>query len=110
MLGEGDALIGQTLREMLTGNGCLVHPVAHGPEVLEKAILARPDIIVMNSVLATDEDAAVVRMLSEMPNTRLVPIVVYGAEDSSILPATVRQRATIRCVADSGGYTTIVIR
>ncbi len=92
----------ETLREVLTRAGCLVHPVARGPEVLEKAILARPDVIVLNVELAAVEDGAVSRMLSEMPNTRLLPLVIYGAEDPAVLPAGLADRSSVRCVAGHG--------
>jgi len=102
LLGESDALMSETLREVLTRAGCLVHPVARGPEVLEKAILARPDVIVLNVELAAVEDGAVSRMLSEMPNTRLLPLVIYGAEDPAVLPAGLADRSSVRCVAGHG--------
>ena len=99
LLGESDALTSEVLREVLTRAGCLVHPVARGPEVLEKAILARPDVIVLNVEFAAVEDGAVSRMLSEMPNTRLLPLVVYDADDPAGLPAGLGDRSNVRCVA-----------
>ncbi|MBL7115820.1 MAG: response regulator [Kiritimatiellae bacterium] len=99
LLGESDVLKSETFREVLTHAGCLVHPVARGPEVLEKAILARPDVIVLSIELAAAEDGAVSRMLSEMPNTRLLPLVVYDVDDPAELPAGVADRSGVRCVA-----------
>lgn len=78
LLGEHDAAVSNVLAESLRAAGCAVTAVDAGPALLEAAILQTPDVIAVNAELASDEDGAVPRMLSEMSNTRTIPLVVYG--------------------------------
>ena len=72
---------------------------AFGPATL---VPAAPQSVKAPEVAAAVEDGAVSRMLSEMPNTRLLPLVIYGAEDSAVLPAGLADRSRVRCVAGHG--------
>lgn len=78
LLGERDAAVANVLAESLRSSGCVVNAVETGPALLEAAILETPDVIALSAELASAEDGAVSRMLSEMSNTRSIPLVVYG--------------------------------
>jgi CheY-like chemotaxis protein len=78
LLGEDETAARNAMAEALRAAGCTVHAVESGPAVLESAILQKPDVIVLNAAMAKAEEGAVSRMLSEMSNTRAIPLVVYG--------------------------------
>ena len=81
LLGEDDAAISAVLVRACAEDGHVVDAVKKGPEVLERAIVERPDVVVVKLVLANMNGDAVAEMLHEMPHTRGIPIVLY--DDSS---------------------------
>ncbi len=84
LIGEDDAIIREQLVDALAGANLLVDSVSKGPEVLEQAIVQRPDIIVVKRVLASMNGDAVAGMLKEMPNTKDIPIVLYDESGEDI--------------------------
>ena len=54
-----------------------------GPEVLEKAIIERPDLIVLKLVMSSMNGDAVASVLKDMPNTKTIPIVLYDDSGST---------------------------
>ena len=87
LVGEDDGLKRKLLTEALSKAGYIVDSVAHGPEVLEKAIVQRPDVIVLKLILANMNGDAVAGMLNQMPNTKDIPIVLYDDSEAQV-PAT----------------------
>lgn len=85
LLAEDEDDIRAALVAGLTGADFVVSTVVNGPEVLEKAIVERPDVIVLKRVLSNMNGDAVAGILQQMPNTRDVPVILYD-EDSSDLP------------------------
>jgi CheY-like chemotaxis protein len=81
LLGEDDRAVSLGVVHGLTEAGYVVEALDKGPEVLERAIVSRPDVIVMKVVLQGMNGEAVAGLLREMPNTRAIPIVLY--DDSS---------------------------
>jgi len=77
LLAEDDAAVNENLISAFARAGYLVESVLKGPDVLEKAIVGKPDVVVMKLVLANMNGDAVAGMLSEMPNTESIPIVLY---------------------------------
>lgn len=93
LLGEDDEGEREVLVRAFGEAGYLVDFVQSGPEVLEKAIVERPDAIVVKHVLSNMNGDAVARMLREMPKTRDIPVILYtdesnGAAGWSMDPAT----------------------
>lgn len=83
LVGEDDGAVNSRLVDALTSAGYIVDSVSRGPEVLEKAIVERPHLILVKFVFAGMNGDAVASMLKEMPNTKDIPIVLYddsGAE------------------------------
>jgi len=64
--------------------GYVVSTVSSGPEVLEKAIVERPDAIVLKLILSNMNGDAVAGMLREMPNTKHIPVVLYDTTNSIV--------------------------
>jgi CheY-like chemotaxis protein len=54
-----------------------VDSVQNGPEVLEKALLERPDIILLKLFLGNMQGDAVAGMVLNMPKTSGIPVVLY---------------------------------
>lgn len=87
ILGEDDANKAMRLRDWFGSRGYLVELVTKGPEVLERAIVSRPDAIVMNTIMEGMNGGAVADMLKVMPNTKGIPIVLFDNSGSK-LPET----------------------
>jgi CheY-like chemotaxis protein len=84
LLGEDDAAVTEALVPALTEAGYVVEALAKGPEILERAIVSRPDVIVMKLVLAGMNGDAVAGLLKEMPNTKGIPIILYDDSSSPV--------------------------
>lgn len=82
LLGEDDPLTRDKLADALRGGGYAVETVGRGPDVLEKAIVHKPDVIVLKRVLDGMNGDAVAGMLKEMPNTRNIAVVLYDETDT----------------------------
>jgi len=85
LLGEDDEERGKALRAALVEAGLEVELAKRGPELIERAILARPDVIIMKLMFGNMNGDTVARMLAEMPKTHDIPVVLYdeGAADLS---------------------------
>jgi len=85
LLGEDDETRGKVLRDILIGAGFEVERVKRGPDLIERAIVAQPDVIVIKLIFGNMNGDTVARMLSELPKTHDIPIVLYdeGAADVS---------------------------
>lgn len=83
LIAEDDGGVRTRLVDVFSGAGYIVDSVAKGPEVLEKAIVQQPDVIVMKLVLSRMNGDAVAQMLKEMPNTSSIPIVLYDNSSSA---------------------------
>ncbi len=81
ILGESDPTIAESMVAWFSQCGYLVEVCGKGPEVLESAIVNRPDVIVMNQLLEGLNGSAVADMLVVMPNTKLIPVVLYADEE-----------------------------
>lgn len=77
LLAEDDETVRSALVASLTGADFVVSTVVNGPSVLEKAIVERPDVIILKRVLSNMNGDAVAGILQQMPNTRDVPVILY---------------------------------
>ncbi|MBM4144222.1 MAG: response regulator [Lentisphaerae bacterium] len=84
LLGEDDAAVRESVAAALTAAGYLVEPVPRGPDVLERAIVTRPDVVVVKLVLAGMNGDAVAKVLRTMPTTKAVPIVLYDDSQANV--------------------------
>lgn len=99
VLGEDDEGVAQRLTVGFVNEGFLVDRVSRGPEVVERSVVERPDVIVVKSILSGMNGDAVMALLKEMPQVRDIPFVVY--EDSRHLSARDRK-------AKAGGPSVVV--
>ncbi|MDI6773828.1 MAG: response regulator [Verrucomicrobiota bacterium] len=85
LIGEDNGMVRENLVNAFSDAGFLVDSAASGPEVLEKAIVQKPNAIVVKYVLSEMNGDSVAEMLWKMPNTRRIPIVLYD-ETNSLAP------------------------
>ena len=84
LLGEDDDTIASNLGRWFSARGFVVERAEKGPDVLERAIVSRPDVIVMNHILEGMNGSAVADMLKVMPNTKNIPIVLHDESGASL--------------------------
>lgn len=84
LLAEDDDRARKKLVRVFLDEGYKTDGVSSGPEVLEKAILMRPDVIVTKLVLSGMNGDAVASVLNEMPNTRNIPVVLYDDSNAQV--------------------------
>lgn len=84
LIGEDDMKVCQSLTSLLSEEGYSVEYVFKGPEVLEKAIVSKPDIVVMKIVLPGMNGDAVAKMMKEMPHTKDIPVILYDDSESTL--------------------------
>jgi len=91
LVAEDEMFKNQLITAALAEAGYLVDGVHSGPEVLEKAIVQRPDVIIMKVILQHMNGDAVADMLREMPNTKNIPVILY--DDSPVANVSVEKYA-----------------
>ena len=82
LIGEDDSMVRENLINAFSEAGFIVDTVSNGPEVLEKAIVQKPDVIIVKYVLSDMNGDSVAEMLWKMPNTRTIPIILYDETNS----------------------------
>ena len=87
LLGEDDRMVNENLALAFTDAGYSVEAVFKGPEILERAIVQKPDVIVVKLVLAGMNGDAVAGMLKEMPNTKEIPVILYDDTAAKVMDA-----------------------
>jgi len=78
LLGEDDPSIRDRIATALQDDGCAVSAVGSGPELIEKAILERPDLILLKLSIGNLQGDAVAGIIRSMPKTSGIPVVLYG--------------------------------
>ncbi len=81
LIGEDDGGVGGRLAEFFKKEGFQVTRVGKGPETIEKAVVVRPDVILMKRIFEGMNGNTVAGMLQQMPNTRNIPVVLYDESD-----------------------------
>jgi CheY-like chemotaxis protein len=84
LLGEDDPVVRDSIRRNFSSEGIAVENVEKGPEVLEKAILRTPDVVLLKLVLSGMNGDTVARMLKDMPKTSAIPVILYDSEHSTV--------------------------
>jgi len=96
MLAEDDHRPAEAIRAALEARGWLVSHVTSGPEVLEKAPIEKPDIIVMNEILPRLNGSAAASLLCVMPSLAGTRMVIYDetlSESEDLPPKYARLRS-----------------
>jgi CheY-like chemotaxis protein len=82
LLGEDDFTERRVLRETLESAGFVVDCAENGSDILGKAIMMTPDVIIVNIVMPQMNGDAVAAMLKEVPKTQRIPVIMYAADES----------------------------
>ncbi|MBM4148811.1 MAG: response regulator [Lentisphaerae bacterium] len=101
LLGEDDEAIRKRVVRAFGDANYVVDVASSGPEVLERAIVGRPDAIVCKLILKAMNGDAVANMLKEMPNTAGIPVIIYDDSGSASSPSAYN-RSGARVVAVVG--------
>ena len=83
LLGEDDEAVLAALTEAFTRAGYDVESVANGPEILEKALICKPTAIVIKRIFTGMNGDVIANLLKEMPNTKMIPVVLYDNDDTT---------------------------
>jgi DNA-binding response OmpR family regulator len=81
LVGEADVVEASAVIAALQARGFDVTIIGTGPAVLEAAIVGRPGVIVLRAVLEGLNGDRVAEMLKTMPNTKHIPVLIYGVSD-----------------------------
>ena len=84
LLGEDDPVAQASIVKYFSKEGLVVDCVQKGPEILERAILELPDVILIKLVLSNMNGDAVACMLHDMPKTSAVPIILYDEKNTDV--------------------------
>ena len=89
LLAEDDGEIFRRTEKAFADAGYEIDVVTTGPEVIARAALTKPDVIVMKEILPRLNGSVVAGMLAVMPSLAQVPVIVYDEtlrKDDSTLP------------------------
>ena len=77
LIAEDDPSISAALGRSMSGGGHEVAVVASGYEVLEQAVMMKPDVILLKCVLPNLSGQAAAGVLAGMPNAKTIPVILY---------------------------------
>jgi len=84
MLGEDDAALRDRIAKALADAGYIVETQSTGPDLLERSVVTRPDLIVVKLVLSGMNGDAVANVLKTMPNTKAIPVILYDDSGADV--------------------------
>lgn len=84
LIGENEKSVRDSLIHAFSEAGYDAVGVASGPEVIENAVLQRPDLVVLKLIFENMNGDTVAALLREMPKTADVPILVYDDSGSGV--------------------------
>jgi len=110
LLAEDDDRAGRSIRQALDGAGYEVEVVGKGPEVLERASIVMPDLILMKEVLPRLNGSAVASLVGVMPSLARVPVLIYDdtLPETADMPARYSSVKCVRKVLRSSQPATLV--
>jgi PAS domain S-box-containing protein len=93
-LSADDPVVVRAITALFEPAGFVVTSVENGPDVLERAIQVKPDMILLKEVLPRLNGAAVAGLIDVMPSLSAIPVIIYGDRTSGDSP----QPVTAKCV------------
>lgn len=79
LVGEDDLMVASRLSRVFRAAGFEIEEASTGPEVLEKAAVCLPDIILVKQILTGMNGDSVASVLQAMPRTQSIPVILYDA-------------------------------
>ncbi len=83
LLAEDENGIALSITSALNTAGFEVVLVQHGPDALEQAVVARPDLFLLKEVVPGLNGSVIATMLQVMPSAQATPVIVYDESRSS---------------------------
>ena len=84
LLGDSNAEFNATLRGELVKAGLMVDAVLTGPQVLEGAIICKPDVVAMRMELRGMSADEIIQTMRRIPGTAEIPVIVYGLDEPGV--------------------------
>ena len=84
LLAEDEEDVQKDLTRKFEKEGYDVEVLTQGPQVLERAVVEKPSVIVLKRVLENMNGDTVAEMLSKLPTTQDVPVVLYDESASGV--------------------------
>jgi len=97
LLAEDDGTAVRNIQQAMEGAGYEVEVVSKGPEVLERAPIIMPDLILMKEILPRLNGSAVASLVGVMPSLARIPVIIYDETlpETADMPA---RYANVKCV------------
>jgi len=93
LVGEDDLMVSDRLSRVFRDAGFEIEEAATGPEVLEKAAVCLPDVVLVKQILTGMNGDSVASILQAMPRTQSIPVILY---DSSRVARKKEEEALLR--------------
>ncbi len=77
LLGEDDERIINDIRRIFVGYGYEIEVITNGPDILERAPVSMPDVILVKEILPRMNGGVVASLVGTMASTRSIPVVLY---------------------------------
>lgn len=90
LIGEDEDALREALVKRFGEAGFAASSVSKGAEVIERAVLDKPDAVVMKLIFQNMNGDTIAAVLRDMPATRGVPVVLYDDSGSGASAATYR--------------------
>ena len=97
LLAEDDASVANRVSEAFIQAGYEVEVVQSGPEVLERAAVVKPHLILMKEILPRLNGSAAASLIEVMPSVSMVPVILYDETRAGAADAGTR-RSDLKCV------------
>ena len=98
----------QRMRKQLDAEGCHTDFVLFGEQVISKAVLFLPNIIIMESRMIDMSSSSIIRILRQMPQFRKIPVLIFNyfhsaeIQNSSIQQEELAMSLYVRSCLDEG--------
>jgi len=93
LIGEDDLEVAERVVKAFRADGFGIDEAATGPEVLEKAAVCLPDVVLVKQILTGMNGDSVSSILQAMPRTQSIPVVLY---DTSIVAKSKEEEEHLR--------------
>jgi len=82
LIADDNAALQRIVRRLFEREGYVVAQLLDGAELLEQAVLTKPDVIVLDVGLPNADGRDLLSCLKRDPRTALIPVVVWSGQDA----------------------------
>jgi len=77
LVAENDSGVAGVLKRLFAEAGYQIEVASSGPEAVEKAVVCKPDVLVLKEIMPGMNGSAVAQIVKAMPGTSGIPVVIY---------------------------------